>query len=562
MSDRNDPIVVEIIANRLQEIQRLMKQRLFRTGYSTILRESFDGSSGLTTADGRLVGSSGMALHTAPYARFVQEILKSFGSDIHEGDTIISNDPFKGGVAHTPDLAAACPVFHDGQLVAFCTSMGHKSDVGGIAPSTASSRARSIFHEGLLIPPVKLYERGEANDGLVRLIANNSRTPQILLGDIEGQVGCMRVGASLFQVLCAEYSAEVVGHAMEALMRSAETRLRAGLRALPDGEVETFRYLDNDGAGDAPVRIHLRLTKKADQLRLDFSASDPQCAGPSNTVEQSAQASAIAAVVAFVDHKVPLNDGVLRAIDFDAGSHRVVSPRWPTAVNSYVPGGQLVFSCVMQALGQLLPSKAYADSGLGVGGIGFGFAKSASEGSSVHYDVLGTSLGGTARQDGASLLFPPMVFETVQPIEVVETEFPLRVREFSIRTDSAGPGQHRGGLGFVKEWEVLEDCELVSRLSGRKYTATGAAGGSAPPPGQTVVNRGTAEERRLEALASVSLKAGDVVRIEQSGGAGWGDPTQRAHAALWQDVEDGYVSVLAASAQYGFDAAAGGGVPS
>lgn len=546
-----DSITLEIVANRLEEIQRLMKQRLFRTGYSTILRESFDGSAGLTTADGRLIGASGASFHTIPYTRFVSWIIAHFGpDDIHPGDAFISNDPYKGGVAHTPDFGAAMPIFVDGKLVAFCTSMGHKPDVGGLAPSTASSAARSIFHEGIIVPPVKLYDRGVLNQALSSVLANNSRAPRLLLGDIEGQVGCMRVGAQLFERLCGEFSVDLVQEAMEALIVSSAKRLKARFLEIADGEAEVERWLDEDGASDRPIRVKLKLTKRGSDLRLDFSQSDPQCEGPANTVEQSVRASAIGAVLAFFDHLIPINDGVIRSIDIEVGRGRVVSPQWPAPVNSYTPGCLVVFNATAQALGQLAPERAFGDSGVALGGLGFGFSQPRAPDAAVQYEILPTGLGGTSKQDGAPMVFVGMIYETVQPIEIVETEYPIRMRDFSVRCDSGGAGEHRGGVGFCREWELLSDCHLLSRLSGRKFSAQGVLGGEAPPTARTVINPGRPDERLIAGLEQVHLKAGDVVRVEQSGGGGWGDPRHRSDQAVLDDVANGFVSTESAGRIY------------
>jgi N-methylhydantoinase B len=547
-----DPVTLEIIANRLDEIQQVMKQRLFRTGYSTILRESFDGSAGLTTADGRLIGASGASFHTVPYSRLVQWIVRHFGPDnIHPGDAFISNDPYKGCSAHTPDLGSAAPVFVDGKLVAFCTSMGHKPDIGGIAPSTASAASRSIYHEGLLVPPIKLYERGVLNVGVRSLLTNNSRTPDLLIGDIEGQVGCTRVGTTLLEELCRKYTVGIVTQAFELLMDSAEKRLRIGLAQLPDGVCETENWLDTDSAGSGPIRIHVRVTKQGDSIEVDLTQSDPQRIGPANAVEQVCRAGVIGAVLAFVDHTIPLNDGVMRAIAVKTGSGLVVSPVSPAPVNSYVPTVHILFNCVTQALGRLCPERAFADSGMGLGGFAFGYQSERSGESRVEYELLETALGGTSEGDGASMVFAVMIYQTVEPIEIVESEFPVLIREFSIRRDSAGPGEHRGGLGYCREWEVLQDCTFSSRTSHRKFGGQGIAGGKAPKLSRTLLNPGRADEQVLEGLTQIQLKAGDRIRVEQSGGGGWGDPRKRNAEAVLLDVQDGYISVDSADVDYG-----------
>jgi len=546
-----DPILLEVIANRLDEIQQVMKHRLFHTGYSTILRESFDGSAGLVTPDGRLIGASGMTTHTGPYARMVQNIVARHGRNIHPGDAFITNDPYRGGSSHTPDVGVVAPVFVDGELVVFCTSFGHKPDIGGIAPSSASAASRSIFHEGLLLPPVKLYVRGELNDGVRAIIENNSRTPELLMGDIEGQVGCTRIGADLIEGLCRQYGSATLREAIDQLLQSSEVRLRHGLAALPDGETEAENFLDSDGETDRPVRIHVKLTKQGERITLDFSGSDPQTAGPANAVVQVVRAAAAGAVVAFVDHTIPYNDGIFQAVEMICPEGRVIHPVWPAPCNSYIPATHLVFNVVTAALGRLMPERAVAESGLGLGAIAFSYPATRTGESYVQYDIVETALGATGLSDGASMTFPMMIMETVQPIEIIESEFPVRVRNFGIRPDSAGAGRQRGGLGFVREYEVLQDSHFMSRLSQRRFSAAGTAGGGAPLPSSSVYNPGRADERVLKGLDQVPMRAGDVIRLEQSGGAGLGDPAEREPQKLLDDVADGYVSAEAAARHYG-----------
>jgi N-methylhydantoinase B len=547
-----DPITLEVIANRLDEIQRIMKHRLFRTGYSTILRESFDGSAGIIDRRGRIVGAAGMTTHTIPYAKLVEGILAAYPvEDIHEGDAFISNDPYRGGVSHTPDVAVATPVFMNRELIAFCTSFGHKPDVGGLSPGSGSPASRSVFHEGMLIPPVKIVEGGKPNQSVFRILENNSRTPRLLIGDIRGQIGCTRIGAELMQELCGRFGTEEVLSAIEQLLNASETRLRTALAALPDGTAEAENWHDGDGVAKEPIRIHAALTKRGDELTIDFSGSADQSVGPANAVFQVVQAAAIGAVLSIVDHTITNNDGVRRPIRFVCPEGKVLNPRFPAPVNSYIPATHLVFNVVMEALGKLVPEKAVADSGLGLGAVAFGYKASGTGENYVHYEIVETGLGGTSQGDGCSIIHPIMTFETIQPIEIVEREFPVRIRDFSIRPDAAGAGEHRGGLGYRREFELLEDAEFISRLAQRDFAARGINGGGAPALSRTVINAGGADERPLPGLVQMSLPAGTRVAIEQAGGGGWGDPGKRPLDAVLADVEDGYVTPERAESDYG-----------
>jgi len=546
-----DPITLEIIANRFDEIQRIMKHRLFRTGYSTILRESFDGGAGITDARGRVIGASGMSIHTRPYAFFIAGILAAYGEEgVEDGDVFISNDPYRGGVSHSPDMAVATPVFTDGRLVAFCTSIAHKADVGGLAPGSASPASRSIFHEGLLVPPCKLYQRGQLVDSVKRILENNSRTPKLLLGDLFGQVGCTRIGAQLVQELIRREGVDTVLAAVEQLIESSERRLRDALTHLPDAEVVVDSFLDGDGVVERPIRIALRVVKVADSITMDFTGSEGQTPGPANTVVQAIEAAAIAGLLSAVDHTIANNEGVRRVIQFVLPESTVVNPTWPAPVNSYIPTSHLVFNAVMEAIGTLSPSHAVAASGLGLGGMALGYATPRAAGSHVHYEITLTGTGGTARGDGCSAIMPMANLESVQPIEIVESEFPVRVTDFSMLPDSCGAGLHRGGVGVRREMELLADAQFVSRLSQRRHGAKGLAGGLGPPVSRTII-REAGVERALPGLAQLQMKAGDRIRIEQSGGAGWGDPKLRDPAAVLRDVDDGVVSVESARTHYG-----------
>ena len=220
-------------------------------------------------------------------------------------------------------------------------------------------------------------------------------------------------------------------------------------------------------------------------------------------------------------------------------------------VNSYIPTSHLVFNSVVSALGKLAPDRAVADSGLGLGAVTFGHEATRTGENHVQYEICSSALGGTAEGDGASLIFPMIIFETVQPVEILESEFPVRVRRYDVRKDSGGPGEHRGGLAWVREYEVLGDCHFISRLSQRKFGARGSAGGNAPPLAIVTYNPGKRNERLLAGLDEVQMSPGDIIRIEQSGGGGWGDPHRREAEHVIEDVRNDYVSTQSAKDNYG-----------
>ncbi|MFC2059961.1 hydantoinase B/oxoprolinase family protein [Chloroflexota bacterium] len=550
-----DMVTVQVISNRIGEIQNVMMQTLFRTGYSVILRESKDGSAGITDKEGGCIKAvGGLTMdHSIAYRYGIRSILAAWPrQEIRDGDIFIFNDPYQSGNFHLPDISQATPVFYDRQLVAFCTSTSHKADVGGLVPGSSGGASRSLFHEGIIIPPVKVCEQGKLNESIMRLLMRNSREPYLLGGDLRGQQGCLVQGAEMLKRLCHEYGIEVVLGSFEEIMNISERRMRTALRELPDGETEVERYLDNDGADlTKPVKIHLRLKKIGDCISLDFSGSDPQTVGPVNGLPSLVEAMSLRTIVGFLDPDIVVNQGTARVIELTVPEGCVLNPVFPAPKNAYVPTGRMVRHCVMAALSELYPERAVAELGIGSGALTFGYRQARAGQHYVQYEIVFSAIGANSTSDGANLLSTIANSAFVAPIEILETEYPVKVREFDIRPDSGGAGKYRGGVAYIREYQVLEDCSFTARVSGMRFSAQGIHGGKAARKARLIVNPGTPEERELPALCSTELHAGDIVRHEEAGGGGYGDALQRDRDAVIRDVEDGYVTAEAAKEEYG-----------
>jgi len=549
-----DPITTEVVLNRLREIAATMEHALYHSGYSPILRESQDGTAGLTDASGRaIVVSGGLQYHSLPYYHAVQGVLGRYpATTMRDGDSFIVNDPYKGGNPHVPDFVAVTPVFYRAEIVAFAVSVAHKADVGGLVPGSSGAAAREIFHDGLLLPPVRYWTTDGVNEAVEAIIRNNSRVPDSVLGDLRGQIGCTRLGAERLRALADEYGVETVTAATSELLRVTAGRLRAEIAAWPDGTAEAEGFLDHDGADkDTPVRIHVRVTKRGDRLTLDFSGSSDQTRGPVNANTPTTQAMSLLAVLAATDPTIPMNAGLMEAVEFSIPPRKVVSPQFPATVNLYFPTSHVVYTCVLAALGQLNPARAVAPSGFGTGAIAVGYPRSRSGKPMVQYELMTTSLGGTSRNDGASIVLAMNHYTPSTPVEILESEYPLLVRRFDFRRDSAGAGLHRGGVGYVREYEFLDDCILTVRTSNQRFGAWGLLGGKGPRTSRTVVNPDGPDREDLGILETRQMKPGTVVRWEQSGGGGYGNPLERPVEAVVEDVENGYVSPESAAADYG-----------
>jgi N-methylhydantoinase B len=548
-----DPVTTEVVASRLREAAATMEHVLYHSGYSPILRESRDGSAGLADADGRVViVGGGIQFHFMQYQLAVQAVLARYPKEtLKPGESFITNDPYKAGSSHVPDMVAVTPGFYDGALIGFGVSVAHKADVGGLVPGSSGAGAREIFHDGLLLPPVRFQTEAGIDEAVEAIIASNSRIPEVLLGDLRAQVGATRIGVARLAALCGEYGQATVIEVMETLMQLTARRVRTELAAWRDGSAEAEGFLDHDGAvKDRPVRIHVRATKTGAHLRIDFSGSSPQTQGPVNLVTSTAKAVSLLALLTTADPDIPVNFGLTDAVEFIIPPGLVVSPRHPATVNHYFPTAHLVYNCVLAALGQLNPARAVAPSGLGSGAVSIGYPKARTGKPAVLYELLNTSLGGTSAHDGTPIVMAMCHFTPGAPVEIIESEYPLRVRAFELVRDSAGAGRHRGGVGYAREFEMLEDSVLTVRSANHRFTSWGHSGGGAPRASRVVLNPGRSDREELGPLETRALKAGDVIRFERSGGAGYGPPEERADEALRADVADFYVSPEAAETVY------------
>lgn len=552
-----DPITTEVVLSRVRETAEAMAHALFHSGYSPILRESQDGTAGLTDADGRVIMvGGGLQYHSLLYTKSVESVLAAYpGDSMRDGDTFVGNDPYQAGNSHVPDMVVATPVFYEGRRIAFAVSVAHKADVGGLVPGSSGAGAREIFHDGLRLPPVRYWTKDGVVPEIERIVRTNSRVPDVVVGDLRGQVGATRLGAERLKALSDEYGVETLTAAMQSLLDRTRDRVTAEIASWADGEAEAEGFLDHDGADlTKRVRIHVRAIKKGDRLTIDFSGSDGQTRGPVNSPAQTCRAVTLLGVIAASDPTIPVNAGAFAAFDVVLPDGKVVSPTYPATVNHYFPTSHLAYACVVAALGKLNPARAVAPPGLGNGALAIGYKMGRNGKPTVQYELMVTSLGGTADHDGTPMVMGMCHFTPSTPVEIVETEYPIRIRKFDIWEDSAGAGRTRGGIGFIREYELLEDVILTARTANHEQPGWGVAGGEGPPVCRTVINPGRPDAVELSALDTRDAKKGTIVRLEQTGGSGYGDPHERDPEKVREDVRNGYVSPDAAQAKYGVTA--------
>lgn len=546
--DGIDPVFLQVLRARLSGIVREMQLSLFRTGYSTIIRESQDASCALLTAGGDVIAQHVvLPLHMGAFPACCAAVLDTFGEDIADGDAFLLNHTYEGGSPHAPDFAVLVPIFADGTLFGFAASMAHKGDIGGAVPGSSYGQAREVFNEGLLIPAVRYQAGGRTNTDVERIVGANSRTPELVLGDLRGQLGASRLGERRLRELTAAQGADVLRRYFDRILDVAEARLRRGVAAWPDGRVEAVRLIDDDGiTRDRHIRVHVAVDKRGDRIRFDFSGTDGQTEGPANVRPPIVRAACAYALICLLDAADHINSGLLRVVELTAPEGSVVNPRFPAPVNTYNPTVHAVVDAVFDALSGLAPGEGRAD-----GCASRSFVLSAPERGGVQYEIFGGGTGAHARGDGASGSSVNHTNGRIAPIEIVESEFPVRVLESALIADSGGAGEFRGGLGIRRAYQVLEPTRLSLRSTRHSVLPLGVRGGGPGRPGRLVVDAAGRVEELPARCAGVELRPGDVFRLDTPGGGGFGDPRRRDPALVLADVADGYCGIDHARDVYG-----------
>ncbi|HUZ21999.1 MAG TPA: hydantoinase B/oxoprolinase family protein [Acidimicrobiales bacterium] len=545
----NDAVLFQIARARLGGIVQEMQSSLFRSGYSTVIRESQDASCALLTPDGRVMAQHVvLPLHIGAFPACCAAVLKAYAGDIRLGDAYVLNHTYDGGSPHAPDMAVLVPVFSGAALVGFSASMAHKSDIGGPVPGSCWSRATDVFAEGLQLPALRLERGGIAERDLERVIAANSRSPHLVLGDLRAQVGAGRLGERRLLEVVRRYGAEMLSWYSSEVLVATRRRIAGALALWPDGTASATRFIDDDGVDlGKPVKVAVRVVKSGPDLEFDFSGSDPQTRGPANIRPPLLRAACAYVVMALVGADTYVNSGLLDSFTVRSEEGSVVDSRFPAPVNTYNPTVHAVVDAAFDALTQILDVGGMAD-----GCASRSFVLKSSGDHPVQYEILGGGAGALAGADGRSGTTVNHTNGRITPVEVVETEYPVRVLETSLVPDSGGGGRNRGGLAIRRSYRVLERSQLSLRSTRHRIPPAGADGGDPGGRGRMTLVRATGETLELPARCSgVDLDPGDGFVLDTPGGGGYGAARARDPLLVAADVEAGYVSVGAARRVYG-----------
>jgi len=466
------------------------------------------------------------------------------------GDVILTNDPYCGG-QHLPDILGFRPVFHDGERVAIVGTLCHHLDVGGISAGSYGATATEIFQEGLRIPPLKLYRAGVLNREVLAMMRQNVRQPDILWGDLQSQLASLVIGETNLKRLAAKYGNATLIAACAQILDGSERATRAMIGRMPDGCYEFEDFLDDDGISDAPIRLHAAIEIKGEEMVFDLSGCGKQVAGPINATLASSGSAVSYAVMACADEPIPANAGCYRPVKVIAPEGLIVNARHPAPVANRVAVTHRLINVLFGALHHAVPDRIPA-AYYGVSYVCTVQTVADDGDRRVLVEIEIGGAGGHPLEDGASAHSTGMHNNANIPIEMIESDTPLTILRYGLLPDSAGAGKHRGGLGLFREWRVdSAEAIFTANLERFRFRPYGLAGGLPAAAGRLILIRNGVETPLRSKVGNLRLVRGDVIRLETSGGGGFGAPSARDAAAVARDVALGYVTRQAAARDYG-----------
>ena len=547
-----DPITVEVVRNKLDGVGNEMQLTLLRSSFSPIVREGLDASASLFTLEGETLAQAvAIPIHLATMIPVVRRIIQEYPPEtMREGDIYLMNDPYLGGT-HLPDIALVMPIFAEGRPIAFGATMTHHQDIGGMSPGSIPTNATEIYQEGLRLPPLKFREGSEFNETLVKILRLNSRIPDIFMGDIHAQVSACTVAARRITELAGVYGADMLEAIFADLLNRSEAMTREALRKIPEGTYKYVDFNDNDGIElDRRIRIEVAVTIKDGTFSCDFTGSSAQVRGPFNVVPSGSQAAAFFAVRTITGKHIPTNGGCFRAVSLTLPRGSILNPVEPAPVNARSATIKRACTAILGALREVMPEVIGADAAGEMLALMFGGIGSNGRPYVVGELVAGGS-GAGPRSDGVDVIETDATNCMNLPVESFERDAPIRIHRTSLRQDSGGAGTFRGGLGIVREYEVLEGEVTFTHRGERHFcAASGAFGGEPGTMAQSIIYRNTGERETVPSKLVTRLFKGDRVVIETAGGGGFGEPSKRNRDSVGADVANGKTSKEAAKTTY------------
>ena len=547
-----DPLTLAVIQAALQQVCNEMDLAFSRSAFSPVIAEADDRSSGIYDRHtGALIsqGELGLPVFVGTMQYSTAELIRLIGEGKagapEPEDIYIVNDPYLGGT-HLMDVRFAMPFYHDGELFCWLQNTGHWPDIGGMVPGGFSAHATEVEQEGLRLPPVKLFKRGEMDQEIYQILCSNMRVADQRIGDIKAQAAALHVGARRLTDLIDRYGLDTITTAIEEIRGKASTLMRAHIAGIPDGTYTSEAFVDSDGVVNEPLKIALKVTKAGETLHFDFSDSSPPCQGPMNSVVATTYSSVYLAI-RHIFPDTPLNSGAFEPLKIDRPEGTFLDARYPKPVSGCAAEvSQRIAEAVFLALVKAIPDKVTAAPAGSSGNFALGGTDPAKGAGYVMYQISGGGYGGNADHDGLTNGCSTIGISRTPPVEVMEQYFPVLFHRFALREGSGGAGQHRGGFGVHYEVEVLRGEARASFVMDHgRFGPPGVLGGADGGPNVVKVHRGGTVmiPEHLSKDQGIPMKAGDRVEVMTPGGGGYGDPLKRDLEAVLNDYRMGYYTV-------------------
>jgi N-methylhydantoinase B/oxoprolinase/acetone carboxylase alpha subunit len=551
---RVDPVTQQIVGNALASIADEMATTIFRTAHSTVVRDGMDFSAAICDPHGETVAQGvTVPFHLGSVPHAMSTLLAKWGDDLRPGDIFVMNDPFDGGI-HLQDIFVFKPVFLGKTLIGFATTTAHHGDVGGRLPGSSACDNTEIFQEGIRLPWLRLYDEGRPVQTVLEVIRANVRIPRMTLGDLAAQVAATTVAERALQALAERHGTGRLASLMTALIDYTERLVRQEIASWPDGTASFTDHLDSDGIERMDVPIAATVTIEGDELTADLTECAPMVRGSLNSTRSFIQACVYQAVRCALTVEIPNTSGAFRPIHVLTKPGTIAEVVMPGASSMRGVTGFRVLDAVNGALAQLVPERVGAAGEGGNTLAIFGAERRAGAGRFIFYELVVGTWGGTPESDGNDGLTNPASLAANIPVEVAESEFPLRIERYGLVPDSGGAGRHRGGLAIERAWRCLTpDTSLIVRSDRAAHAPYGLAGGEPGALSANVLHAADGSTTVLPSMFSVTIGEDDLYVHRTAGGGGWGEPRERDPDAVRDDVLDGKVTPEAAKELYGWE---------
>ena len=555
-----DVITLSVIQAGLKQVCDEMDLSFSRAAFSPVIAEANDRSDGIYAADnGSLIaqGAGGLPVFVGTMQYSTSELIRLIGEGKvcapEPGDIYIVNDPYLGGT-HLMDVRFVRPYYRQNKLWCWLSNTGHWPDTGGAVPGGFSASATEVEQEGLRLPPVKLFKKGELDQEIYSIICSNIRVADQRVGDVKAQAAALEVGADRLDQLLERYGDKTVDLAIKELHVRAATQMRQLISEMPEGSWQSVAFVDSDGVVDEPLRINLKVTKDFDKLVFDFSGSSPPCRGPMNSVLATTMSSVYLAI-RHIFPEVPICAGAFEPLEIIRPENTFLDARYPRPVSGCAAEvSQRIAEAVFAAIVQPLPNRVTAAPAGTSGNFALGGFDADQGRDFVMYQLSGGGYGGSAEGDGLSNGCSTIGISKAPPVEIMEQTFPVLYHHYRLREGSAGPGFARGGFGLDYKLELRNGEARASFVMDHgRFGPQGALGGGDGAVNKVMILRG--EERyvpqHLSKEQDISMAPGDMVWVRTPGGGGYGDPFKRPLQAVFKDVRLGRVSIEQARKFYG-----------